>query len=238
VAGGAVVWSQFLQPAQTAESFAQREFITGRAQQTDVRLPDGSVVTLAPESRLRIADDFGAQAREVHLTGQAAFQVTHDVQRAFRVHAAGVTTEVLGTHFAVRAYADDPDMSVALVDGRVRVRSSADGEEARALTLRPGQVARAAGGNAPRIDDEASVAVFLAWTEGELVFEDTPLSQVAHELGRWYDVDIQLADTSLSERRLTATLGREPIAEVLELIVLSLDLRYERAGREIVLSTR
>jgi transmembrane sensor len=196
------------------------------------------MVTLAPQSQLRIGDDFGADAREVHLAGQAVFQVTHDARRPFRVHTAGVSTEVLGTRFVVRAYADDPDISVALVDGSVRIRSSADSDQSRALTLRPGQVARAVIGTAPRVDEQTNAAALLAWTEGQLVFKDTPLSQVARELGRWYDVDIRLADASLSERRLTATLGREPVDQVLELVVLSLDLRYERAGREIVLSTR
>lgn len=65
-----------------------------------------------------------------------------------------------------------------------------------------------------------------------------PLAEVARELGRWYDVDVQLADSALAGRQLTATFESEPIAQVLDLISLSLDLRYERDGREIVLAPR
>lgn len=238
VAGGAAVWSQLGGPGQVADSLEAREYATGHGERAEIELPDGTLVTLAPRSHLRVAAAYGGDRREVLLAGQGVFQVTHDPQRPFQVRSEGVVTEVLGTRFVVRAYADDPDVSVALAEGSVRLRRADDDEATTSLTLRPGEVARAAAGEAARLDGDASLAPFLAWAEGQLIFEDTPLAEAARELGRWYDVDVRLEDPSLASRQLTATFQSEPIAQVLDLITFSLDLRYERDGRDIVLSPR
>src|SRR5690606_35539212 len=140
--------------------------------QRDVTLDDGSVVVLAPDSRLTVLSASGAGSRDVELTGQAVFQVAHDATRPLRVRAGALTTEVLGTRFVVRAYRDDEAITVALVEGSVRVSAVGDARAASAITLIPGQIARA-GDDSLHIDTEASIGPWLAWTEGQLMFDDT-----------------------------------------------------------------
>jgi ferric-dicitrate binding protein FerR (iron transport regulator) len=236
VAGGAALWNLADRELAPDVSIAQ-EYTTEPGQQTEVRLPDATVVTLAPASRLSIVAAFGEEAREVHLEGQALFQVTHDPQSTFRVVTADGLTEVLGTRFVVRAYAEDSATSVALAEGSVRLVAPNDNGGARAVTLRPGQIGHADRG-AVRIASDEDVVPFLSWAEGQLVFGDTRLGDAARDLSRWYDIDIRFADAALAERRLTASFRGEPIDQVLDLIALSLDLRYERSGRAIVFSTR
>jgi transmembrane sensor len=238
IAGGALVWNRVVEPARTAGSSETVAYTTAATQQRDVRLPDGSSVTLAPESRLQIAAGFGDQVRAVVLQGQGIFQVSHDARRPFRVLTSGTVTEVLGTRFVVRAYADDRETVVALADGSVSIRAQEDGDGTRALILMPGQVARAAPDGSAHLDTAATITPLLAWAEGRLVFEDTPLTQAARDLGRWYDVDFRIADDGLGARHLTATFQREPLDQILDLIALSLNVRYERSGRVIQFTAR
>lgn len=236
--GGALLWGQLGRPTPGADPVAMREIATGPAERTQVDLADGTEVVLAPESQLRIVAGYGSESRNVELEGQAVFNVATDPTRPFLVLTRDVVTEVIGTRFAVRAYANEPDVSVALAEGAVRLRGTGASGDSHELTLRPGQVARTAADGEPRLDAGASVDAFLAWTDGRLLFEDTPLNDAAVELGRWYDVDIRLADEALGERRLTASFADEPVDQVLDLIALSLDLRYDRNGREVILSER
>lgn len=236
--GGALLWNQLGRPMPGADPLETREIATGPAERTRVELADGTGVVLAPESRLRVASGYGGESREVELEGQAAFDVASDSARPFRVHTHAVVTEVIGTRFGVRAYAGEPEVSVALAEGAVRLRGTGAPEDARGLMLRPGQVARVAADGELRLEADASIDAMLAWTDGRLVFEDTPLEDVAIELGRWYDVEVRLADATLAGRRLTASFGEEPISQVLDLIALSLDLRYDRDGGVIVFSER
>ena len=79
---------------------------------------------------------------------------------------------------------------------------------------------------------------YVAWTQGTLVFDGTPLREAAASLSRWFDLDIRIADRALAERRLTATFADEAASQVLELIGRSLDAHVERSGRTVVFSQK
>jgi transmembrane sensor len=94
------------------------------------------------------------------------------------------------------------------------------------------------GGTAPVVSHGVDVDRYTAWTEGRLVFDGVPLRDAIAELGRWYDVDVRLADGALGARRLTAEVQGERLTEVLDAVAAALDLRYERAGRTVTLRAR
>ncbi|MFL5479174.1 MAG: FecR domain-containing protein, partial [Gemmatimonadaceae bacterium] len=75
----------------------------------------------------------------------------------------------------------------------------------------------------------------LAWTQGRLVFRDTPLVLVGAELYRWYGVRLKVADSSLTKLHLTASFSGEPVDRVLNVIALSLGARIERQGNVALL---
>ena len=209
-----------------------REYATAAAQRMIIRLQDGTQVTIAPKSRVRYAADYGRARRELYLDGEAYFQVTPDSQRPFRVHTAGSLTEDLGTAFVVRAYADQIAIEVVVAEGRVALSRADTAAASRppALVLEARDLGRLdASGVATRrrgVDVERQ----LAWTRGVLAFDGTPLGDVVRTLGRWYNVDIRLADSALAARRLTASFRNEPIDLVLQRIALTLGLRVERSG--------
>ncbi|TVQ74920.1 MAG: DUF4974 domain-containing protein, partial [Balneolaceae bacterium] len=71
-----------------------------------------------------------------------------------------------------------------------------------------------------------------------LVFDDTPLKQVARTLERWYRVEVVLSEPELGDLRVTATFENEPLYEVFRSLSLSLNLDYDIEGRQIFFSCR
>jgi ferric-dicitrate binding protein FerR (iron transport regulator) len=228
---------------QREEPVAMREVETRRGQRAALYLPDGSRAVLAPESRLRFSRALGARgrggsgsAREVWLEGQGYFEVQHDSTRAFRVRAANALVEDLGTEFVVAAYPERRGVEVVVVSGLVALRRITEdaGESPALLTLARSDLARLDSSGTAILTPNVNLAPYLAWTEGTLVFDATPLREVAPALGRWYDLDVRVADRALADRRLTASFRHEPVSQVLELIARSLDARVERDGRSVV----
>ncbi len=213
---------------------AMRSFETQAGQRAEIHLTDGTFITLAPRSVLRVPATYDRRTREVYLQGQAYFDVARDSTRPFRVHAGPVATRVLGTRFGVGAYPDDSIVSVVVADGAVALGPSDTLGATRAILTR-GDLARLERGGRMRVEHGVNVDRYLAWTEGRLVFVNQPLRDVLPQLDRWYDVEIHLADSVLASRPLTATLQHESTDQMLRLIAASLDAHVERHGRSVTL---
>lgn len=224
-----------------ADAAPPRDVITRRGERAAFSLADGSRVILGAESRLSIpaAYNRAGAPRELHLEGQGYFVVTHDSLRPFRVNTGLGIAEDLGTEFVVTTYPEARGMRVVVASGKVALWQPATGALPSAdtlplITLSSGDLARLdASGTATvsRVDP----ASYIAWTEGALVFNGTPLGDVLPQLTRWYDLDIRLTDNSLTTRRLTATFRDQSVSQVLDLIALSLDLEVVRNGRIVTL---
>jgi transmembrane sensor len=78
-----------------------------------------------------------------------------------------------------------------------------------------------------------SVADELAWTKGRLVFRDAPATEVAADVGRRYDLVIQLPESAFSNVRLTALFDAETTTQALDLLAVALNARYSRDGRVV-----
>ncbi len=214
-----------------------REYATTAAQRLVVRLQDGTQVTIAPMSRVRYTTDYGTARRDLYLDGEAYFQVAPDSQRPLRVHTAASLTEDLGTAFVVQAYADQVATEVVVAEGRVAL-SRADTTavpHSPALVLEARDLGRLEPRGVAAVRRAVDVGRYLAWTKGVLAFDGTPLGDVVRTLGRWYNVEIRLADSAIATRRLTATFQNESIDQVLKRIGLTVGLRVERAEGSVFL---
>lgn len=206
---------------------------TGVGERRTLRLPDGTEVVLGAASTLQFDSTYGVGAREVELVGEALFDVTHDDSHPFVVHAGGTRSEDLGTEFVVRAYPGDGEVRVAVREGSVAVRRERDTDDSVAV-LRPRDVARVRTTGGPVILHDQDLASMTAWTSGTLVFDDAPLSEVAAELQRWYDIQCEFADSSVAALRYHGTHSQgERIDAILQAIGLSANVRIERTGRTI-----
>ena len=159
---------------------------TPRGGQYHLVLPDGTQVWLNAASTLTYAISGATQERLVQLEGEAYFEVARDPDRPFRVASRGQVVEVLGTHFNVNSYPDEPLVRTTLVEGEVKVNGSSDQQP---VVLAPGQQAQWAEGN-PLTVRKVDVARAVAWKNGKFNFNDSDVATVMRELSRWYDVDV------------------------------------------------
>jgi transmembrane sensor len=224
-------------PAVKSPAPATREIATARGQRATITLSDGSRVALGVASKLRFAEGFGGARRDVYLEGEAVFEVQHDSLRPFVVRTARAIATDLGTTFVVRDYDTDSSVTVAVREGVVELRAAGLPQlssEVRAVTLEAGEFGRVdhLGNLASRrgnIDD------FFAWAEGRLAFRNAPLAEVAAQLERWYDVDIELG-SGTQKRTINATFGDDGIETTLDLIANATDVRVVRRGNIYMLT--
>ncbi len=233
--GGALLWRPG--SAFVRDHVRGRTVATGKGERVQVTLSDGTRVLLGVESRLRWPRRFGGDRRDVRLEGAAYFEVAPDPSRPFSVYTDDAVTRVLGTRFTVRDYDGAEPARVAVTEGKVSVRPARapSDDPAAVAVLVKGQAAevRASGGAA--VVGRAREQRDLAWTRGTIAFENAPVPEVVAEIGRWYDVQIQVPDPGLASRHLTISFENEPLETLLQEIAAVLGARVDRRGRVIVL---
>lgn len=159
---------------------------TPRARQQQLVLPDGTRIWLNAESSLRFPAAFTGNIREVEITGEAYFEVAKDAARPFKVKIGENTVEVLGTHFNIMAYANEPAMQTTLLEGSVKVSN-----KNRSLLLKPGQQSRSTSNEALQLITDADTEMAIAWKNGVQVFKNTSLMAIMRQVERWYDVQVK-----------------------------------------------
>lgn len=187
--------------------FGVEEFSTAAGEKVTVRLADGSIVRLAPESRLRIL----GTGREVWLDGQAFFGIAKHEGKPFVVRTRLGEAVVFGTRFDLRVR--EADMRVVVVEGTVAV--SAGGAEVGVGT---GQMSIVAEGRRPAVVDVEDVYPLIDWLEGSLVFQSTPLRRAAAEVGRAFGYEVRILDEVLAERTVTAAFTDESFEQVFSIL--------------------
>ncbi len=214
-------------------------------------LVDGTQFTLAPTSKARIAANYGRDggSREIELEGEAYFAVAHDAARPFAVRTRGAVARDVGTAFDVRAYPGNAGARIAVAEGAVavavdaeRCRGAADGRSGAAgkdggpcgAEAGAGDVATV-GRSGVAVEHGVDVGAITSWMAGRLVFNHTPMRDVAAELSRWYGVDVMVGDKSLGDERMAATITGQPLDEVLTVLATLAHARVERRGGSYLL---
>lgn len=228
--------------------FGGKRFATEVAQIKELRLDDGSVVSLGAASSIRV--EFSDRQRRVTLLGgQAFFDVAHDAARPFFVSADKTTVRVVGTQFDVTRGAGT--VRVSVLEGRVEVLQSGTATSANvnappanvpshaahALTAGQGAVISGAG----RLAATFPVAQenLGAWRAGRLVYVDARLRDVVADVSRYYDGEIELTDPAVGDLQLTVAFRADQIDRMLDVLSRALPIEVRRVGeREIRLSPR
>ncbi len=227
--GGGLVATLLLRPSVPAE--ATRAATTAPGERATFRLSDGTQVMLGVASTMRYPEAFPDDGREVTLEGEAYFDVVHEEGRPFVVRAGGLIAKDLGTQFTIRAYPEEAGARVVVREGKVAIRAVADSIE---RVVAPGQLGRLGQGRVPTVE-LADTGAWFAWTEGRLVFDNIPLREALPQLGRWFDLEFRLADSSMERVPLTATLRTQPTPDVLDNLAASLGMRQRQEGRTVTL---
>jgi transmembrane sensor len=192
-----------------AHALEVAKFMTGPTELATARLSDGTVVRLAPGTRLRVGGN--GDHREVWLEGKAFFAVTADHPAPFIVRTRSGEALVLGTRFEVDVTSDD--LRVLVVEGKVEV-----GSENGRVQVGAGTISRTKRGFAPEVAVAEDAATLLDWMGLFLAFQHTPLRQVAREIEDRYQIRVEVADSVLARRTVTAWFGDEEAEAVLKVI--------------------
>lgn len=225
LAAGALFWRGQSKPdTPTPTTIAARTLTTPVGGRDSLVLPDGSHVILGPGSVLTVEADYGRSSRNVSLRGEALFTVVHDESRPFIVAANGAEIRDVGTAFVV--HSDGGGVRVVVTEGVVELTAGA----APRTQLNVGDAATVSTSGKVVAERGVGAKDDLAWTRGQLVFRDTPLSEVSEDLQRWYGVHLEIQDPALRRRPLSASFEGDSVRGVLNTIALAIGASIERRG--------
>ena len=186
---------------------------TPKGGQINMTLPDGTKVWLNADSRISFLSNLGATDREVAVTGEVYFEVAKLAGKRFTVKNGAGEIEVLGTKFNVRAYPEDKAMQTALVEGSLALKTDAE-----RVLLKPNQIGVTAASQQIRITEHQDITNIIAWKNGLFLFDNTAMTDVGRQLGRWYNIDVQLGE-GLGAKRITGKIERDvKLSQVLKML--------------------
>ena len=171
-------------------------------------MSDGTRVWINAASTLKYPAKFAADSRTVYASGEIYLEVAKDAGLPFYVVVDGITVKVLGTSFNIRAYADENDTKVTLLEGKIAAQIN-DKE----YTLTPGKQLKrdkTFGETSVRTVDPAEI---VSWTRGYYIFKKARLQEVVNTLKNWYGVNIMLS-SGASDIIYTGVVNKEEKLEV------------------------
>ena len=194
-------------------------------------LSDGSKVWLNSMTEFRFPVAFTGEERKVYLTGEAYFEVAPNSKHPFIVVTEeGMEVKVYGTEFNMNTYQHGVVQTV-LVSGKVGIRVNATGKE---VMLAPRQMAEYSEKTGMVRVEDTDPYRYIAWKDGEFVFERETIEEIMERLGRWYDVKVFYENESLKQKRFTGVISRyEDIEQLLSVIEGPATLSFEVKGNVV-----
>lgn len=208
---------------------------TPRGGQYQVTLSDGTRVWLNAASSIRFPVLFTGTDRKVMITGEAYFEVAKNATRPFKVKTGRSEIEVLGTHFNVNAYDDEPAVRTTLLEGLVKVSVADAAGKPTARFLKPGQQSGITGNGEISVLNNADLEEAVAWKNGRFQFRSADLKTVLRQISRWYDVDVEYKGNV--NLHFTGQLIRDDyVSRVFEKLALTGVVHFRIEGKKIIVS--
>lgn len=201
---------------------------TANGEQYQIILPDGTKVWLNAATSLKFPLTFaGLSQRKVTLIGEAYFEVYKDKKRPFIVHSDHQDVEVLGTHFNINAYKDEPTVKTTLLEGAVKVNTN--------YVLKPGEQFT--------INQEGKAGIKLvnvedviAWKKGNFEFNDENVYEIMRKVARWYNVEVIYED-QIPLTKMEGTMSRfQNVSRILDVLESTGLLSFRVEGKKIYIS--
>ncbi|MBB5437729.1 ferric-dicitrate binding protein FerR (iron transport regulator) [Pedobacter sp. AK017] len=211
---------------------------TPKGGQYHIALPDGTNVWLNAASTLKFPSSFlGLANRSVELNGEAYFEVAQVKslfglkkrarKQPFIVKTATQEVTVLGTHFNINSYTDEPATKTTLLEGSVKIDAKGNN-----IILSPNQQATNTGHTIQV--NKADPDLAIAWKNGEFMFRNEPLADIMKKIARWYDVKVIYENKSTGQINLNGSIKRfSKISEVLCMLELTGQMHFKVEGRRI-----
>lgn len=207
-------------PQSMVESFQ-----VPKGSRSEIVLADGTRVNLNSNSKLELDENFSGTLREVHLEGEAYFEVKSDKSHPFKVHTQKFDIIVTGTKFNVSSYREDTNIGATLAEGRIKLQTKTMGE----IVLKPGQKISFNQQTMNPVLTKADIESELAWVDGEFNFKDIPFPDLVRRLERWYDVKLIYDGSDFDSMTYTGRFkNQETIWQVLDALKLTTSIDYTK----------
>ena len=216
--------------------------VAGKGIRKKVVLPDGTLVWLNAGSKLSYDTGFNQQKiRQVFLTGEAFFDVSHRKSQPFIVHTEKISVKVLGTAFNIQAYPGENKSEATLIRGSIEL--SVNDQSGQKVILNPSEkfafstekktmvinhVEPVKIGNDEYIEE-------TSWKDNQLVFQDETLEDLKPRLERWFNIQISIRSDLPKHYRFTGVFKNETINEALEAMQLIKPFTFKLTRYDVII---
>jgi ferric-dicitrate binding protein FerR (iron transport regulator) len=200
------------------DPIASKHLVAANGQTVNFTLADGTKIWLNAGSKLTYPETFRGEKREISLEGEAFLDVAHDPAKAFIVHTGQVSTQVLGTSFNIKAYANERFIKVDVLSGKVGVVTPAGKAKSTTTFLTPAEeVVFNKDGLSVIKNKQVDVNALSSWKDGELVFKNMALTEVLNTINRHFNVTVK-ADVNLVRCSITANFTNVSLENIMKII--------------------
>ncbi len=214
--------------SSTISTILYNTISTPRGGQYQLVLADGSKVWLNAASSIKFPNAFPGKDRKVEITGEAYFEVAHNVSKPFYVEAGGMEVKVLGTHFNVNAYTDESSVNTTLLEGSVLVSKGSENEK-----ITPGEQAQVSGNGSIRIS-HVDVNEVVAWKDGKFNFNNANIHSIMRQLEKWYDIEVVYQVPDTNETFMGSISRNVNFSQILDMLEKTGSLKFEIVGRRVI----
>ncbi|GAP69307.1 FecR family protein [Bacteroidales bacterium 6E] len=221
------IWSLFFQDSLQQSDLIARNNISIQeihspiGMRSYVVLPDSTCLWLNSGSYLRYGIPFIRENRVVELIGEAFLDVARNDDSPFVVKANGAEVEVLGTRFNVNAWPNSNVISVVLKEGSINFKFQVEEGIFKRTELKPNDYLQFDTNDNKIAVENTNIEKYIAWHQNIMILDDTPMTELAEMLSKWYGVRVVIASEEIKRYKFTTTFDNEPLHRVLELLEIS-----------------
>ena len=190
-----------------------------------VNLPDGSKIFLNRNTRLSYRANFGKHRRDVKLTGEAFFDISHDVSKPFIIDAGKAKIKVVGTSFNVITNNAESAVEVYVKTGKVML---SDNSGTKSMLLDPEFVGTMNSGISGKTINKNPN--YISWRTDHLVYNGQKLDVVFSDLKKVHNMDIVADDPDILNNTWTSPIISQSQDTIIQIICLSFNLSYTKDG--------
>ncbi|MFT4093524.1 MAG: FecR domain-containing protein [Niabella sp.] len=195
-----------------------------------MRLSDGSQVWLNAGSSITYPIAFVGNERKVELNGEGYFEIAHNASMPFNVKVGNMNVKVLGTHFNINSYSDEPTIKTTLLEGRVEVK-----KDNNIIFLNPGQQALAQPDEGKlRVVNDVNLDGVIAWKNGVFNFDNVKIDEAMRQLERWYDIDV-VYENGIPNQELAGEMSKDVTLMGLLNVIKELGITYHLNGKKLII---
>lgn len=229
---GVVVLSYFLSYWKGAEAGIESQWITiqtNPGMRTQITLPDGTIAHLNSETTLSYPLPYDKKARQVHLEGEAFFRVSKQTKQPFIVSIpdSRIKVKVLGTEFNLQAFKGENTIETTLLSGSIDLEMTDGDGNIHEKRLYPSEKATYFIAEENMSIKRVNALYDVAWTEGILMFYNTPVPEVLKRLSHFYSVKFDIKDPIIETYRFTGTFQNRQLSQILEYLKISSNINFK-----------